>query len=258
MRIARVSYPDGTTGHGLVEGPPGAEVVAEIEGGPFDALTRTGREVPLSETELRAPVVPSKVVVIGRNYADHARESPAADSGGVPLIFLKPPTAVIGPGDEIPLPPGCGEVVFEGELAAVIGQVCRRVPAARADSVILGYTCANDVTARDLGRQTSSWTQAKSFDGFSPLGPWLSTGIDANDLRITTTVNGTVRQKDTTASMTHGIADLVAYVSSIMTLLPGDVILTGTPSGNGTVHHGDVVSVSIEGIGALSNTVVGP
>jgi 2-keto-4-pentenoate hydratase/2-oxohepta-3-ene-1,7-dioic acid hydratase in catechol pathway len=258
MRIARVVFPDGTTGHGLVEGPRGAEFVAEIEGGPFGTPARTGREVPLAETELRAPVLPSKVVVIGRNYADHARESPAADSGGVPLVFLKPPTAVIGPGDEIVLPPGEGEVVFEGELAVVIGQVCRRVPAADADSVILGYTCANDVTARDVGKRTASWTQAKSFDTFNPLGPWVSTGIDASALRITTTVNDIMRQNDTTASMTYGTADLVAYVSSIMTLLPGDVILTGTPSGNGPVHHGDVVSVSIEGIGALSNTVVEP
>ncbi|MEV5705082.1 fumarylacetoacetate hydrolase family protein [Actinoallomurus sp. NPDC052274] len=257
MRIARVIFPDGTTGHGLVEGPPGSEVVAEIDGAPFGAPVRTGREMPLAETELLAPVVPTKVVVIGRNYADHARESPAADSDGTALIFLKPPSAVIGPGGRITLPPECGDVVFEGELAVVIGRRCRRVPAADTGSVIWGYTCANDVTARDLGRQTSSWTQAKSFDTFSPLGPWVSTGIDASDLRITTTVNDSVRQTDSTASMTRGIADLVAYVSSIMTLLPGDVILTGTPSGNGTVRHGDVVSVSIEEIGTLSNAVVG-
>jgi 2-keto-4-pentenoate hydratase/2-oxohepta-3-ene-1,7-dioic acid hydratase in catechol pathway len=257
MRIARVIFPDGTTGHGLVEGPPGAEVVAEIAGEPFGGPARTGREVPLAATELLSPVAPTKVVVIGRNYADHARESPAADSGGTPLVFLKPPTAVIGPGERILLPPDCADVVFEGELAVVIGRACRRVRAADAGSVIWGYTCANDVTARDIGRTTSSWTQAKSFDTFCPLGPWVSTSVDVNDARITTTVNGTVRQEDSTASMTRGVADIVAYVNSIMTLLPGDVILTGTPSGNGTVRQGDVVSVSITGIGTLSNAVAG-
>jgi len=257
VRIARVTFPDGTTGHGVVDGPPGAETVAEIDGEPFGEPALTGRESSLADTELLAPVLPSKIVVIGRNYADHAAESSAPGAtDGPPLVFLKPTSAVLGPGGRVVLPPSSTDVAFEGELAVVIGRACRTVPPSGSSAVIWGYTCANDVTARDLGRQTSSWTQAKSFDTFSPLGPWVTTGLDPDNLGITTTVNDVVRQTDSTASMTRSVDDLVGYVSSIMTLLPGDVILTGTPAGNGALHDGDTVSVEIQGIGTLRHTVV--
>jgi 2-keto-4-pentenoate hydratase/2-oxohepta-3-ene-1,7-dioic acid hydratase in catechol pathway len=273
MRIARfaagsnVSY--GVVGSAQSDGAAGAAgtgalgdglVVAELAGHPFgvgqDSLRFTGARYPLAEVRLLAPVLPSKVVAIGQNYADHAREmggQPPAE----PVIFLKPSTAVIGPGDPIARPAGISERVdFEGELAVVIGRLCREVPAERVPEVIFGYTCANDVTARDLQARDGQWARAKGFDTFCPLGPWIETEADPADLELTTTVNGEVMQHSRTSSLVHDVTALVVYVTEVMTLLPGDVLLTGTPAGVGPLVKGDEVTVTIEGVGTLSNPVV--
>ncbi|MGZ4616499.1 MAG: fumarylacetoacetate hydrolase family protein, partial [Actinomycetes bacterium] len=193
---------------------------------------------------------------IGRNYADHAKEM-GGEVAEVPVVFLKPSTSVIGPGESIQYPVGISrEVHYEGELAAVIGRLCREVPVERAADVVLGFTCGNDVTARDLQRAEPQWGRAKGFDTFGPLGPWIETDADASDLAVTTTVNGELRQAGRTSQMLHGVAELVAHVSAAMTLLPGDVILTGTPAGVGPLDIGDEVAVTIEGIGTLTNQVV--
>jgi 2-keto-4-pentenoate hydratase/2-oxohepta-3-ene-1,7-dioic acid hydratase in catechol pathway len=201
-------------------------------------------------------VLPSKIVAIGRNYAEHARElgnEPPAE----PLIFLKPSTSVIGPGDAIIRPEELSERVdFEGELAIVFGRLCRDVPAARVPEVIFGYTCANDVTARDLQAKDGQWTRAKGFDTFCPLGPWIETALDPADVHLTTAVNGEIKQDSRTSLLIHDIATLVSYVTSVMTMIPGDVLLTGTPAGIGPLVAGDSVAVTIEGIGTLANRVV--
>jgi 2-keto-4-pentenoate hydratase/2-oxohepta-3-ene-1,7-dioic acid hydratase in catechol pathway len=174
-----------------------------------------------------------------------------------PVIFLKPSTAVIGPGDFITRPAGLSERVdFEGELAVVIGRICRDVPVERVPEVVFGYTCANDVTARDLQARDGQWARAKGFDTFCPLGPWIETDTDPADLELSTTVNGDVRQHSRTSLLLHDVAALVSYVSAVMTLLPGDVLLTGTPAGVGPLQKGDEVSVTIQGIGTLTNPVV--
>lgn len=216
----------------------------------------TGARYPVADVRLLAPVLPSKVVAIGRNYAEHARElgnEPPAE----PLIFLKPSTSVIGPGDAIIRPAELSERVdFEGELAIVFGRLCRDVPAARVPEVIFGYTCANDVTARDLQAKDGQWTRAKGFDTFCPLGPWIETALDPADVRLTTAVNGEIKQDSRTSLLIHDIATLVSYVTSVMTMIPGDVLLTGTPAGIGPLVAGDSVAVTIEGIGTLANRVV--
>jgi 2-keto-4-pentenoate hydratase/2-oxohepta-3-ene-1,7-dioic acid hydratase in catechol pathway len=195
-------------------------------------------------------------VAIGKNYEEHARET-GSEPPAEPLIFLKPSTAVIGPGDAIVRPDRLSERVdFEGELALVFGRLCRDVPAARVPEVIFGYTCANDVTARDLQLSDGQWSRAKGFDTFCPLGPWIETGLDPADVRLTTTVNGEVRQDARTSLLIHDIATLVSYVTAVMTMLPGDVLLTGTPAGIGPLVAGDSVSVSVEGIGTLTNRVL--
>jgi 2-keto-4-pentenoate hydratase/2-oxohepta-3-ene-1,7-dioic acid hydratase in catechol pathway len=174
-----------------------------------------------------------------------------------PLIFMKPSTAVIGPAEVIGYPEKLSSRVdFEGELAVIIGRLCREVPAARAADVIFGYTCANDVTARDLQKRDVQYTRAKGFDTFCPLGPWITTGVDPSDLRIQTTLNGEVKQDSRTSKMIHSIPTLIEYISQVMTLLPGDVILTGTPEGVGPMEVGDQVSVTIESIGTLSNRIL--
>jgi 2-keto-4-pentenoate hydratase/2-oxohepta-3-ene-1,7-dioic acid hydratase in catechol pathway len=248
-------------GTGAVLGPESGELtVAEIAGHPFGPSVGeaklTGVTYPLADVRLLAPVLPSKVVAIGRNYLEHARET-GAEPPAEPLIFLKPSTAVIGPGDAIVRPVDLSQRVdYEGELAIVFGRLCRDVPAARVPEVIFGYTCANDVTARDLQAKDGQWTRAKGFDTFCPLGPWIETDLDAADVRLTTTVNGEVRQDSRTSLLIHDITRLVTYVTAVMTMLPGDVLLTGTPEGIGPVVAGDSVSVTIEGIGALTNRVI--
>jgi 2-keto-4-pentenoate hydratase/2-oxohepta-3-ene-1,7-dioic acid hydratase in catechol pathway len=264
VRIARFAKGDGVA-YGIVEGEPGQpQVVAELYGHPFgvdpSGVRLTGQRYPLAEVRLLAPVLPSKVVAVGKNYAGHAREmrelignEPPAE----PVIFLKPSTSVTGTGDPIAYPVKLSDRVdFEGELAVIIGRLCRDVPKERAEDVIFGYACANDVTARDLQARDGQWTRAKGFDTFCPLGPWMETGADPSDLGITTTVNGEVRQHARTRELLWDVPSLIAYVSSVMTLLPGDVLLTGTPEGVGPLTDGDEVSVTIESVGTLTNRVV--
>jgi 2-keto-4-pentenoate hydratase/2-oxohepta-3-ene-1,7-dioic acid hydratase in catechol pathway len=271
VRIARFAH-GGDVGYGIVEDAAqdgvagtvtGADAdglaVAELLGHPFgigdEAIRLTGSRYPLADVRLLAPVLPSKVVAIGRNYADHAREL-GNEVPDDPIIFLKPSTAVVGPRDPIVYPTQLSERVdFEGELAVVIGRLCRQVPPERVGEVIFGYTCANDVTARDLQAKDGQWARAKGFDTFCPLGPWIETDIDPADLELTTIVNGEIRQNSRTSLLLHNVTALVAYVSAVMTLLPGDVLLTGTPAGVGPLKDGDEVSVTIEGIGTLTNGV---
>jgi len=233
--------------------------IAELRGHPFapgESVQFSGVTYPLDEVRLLAPVLPSKVVAVGKNYADHAREM-GGEPPAEPVLFLKPSTAVTGPRDPIGYPVKLTQRVdFEGELAVIIGRLCREVPAAQAASVIFGYTCANDVTARDLQSRDGQWTRAKGFDTFCPLGPWIETAVDPGDLALSTSVNGEVRQQARTSQLLHDVPALVEYISAVMTLLPGDVLLTGTPAGVGPLEDGDEVSVTIEGIGTLTNTVV--
>ncbi len=256
MRIARF-----TTGEdprfGLVEGEAGQEVLHVVVGDPLYApLQATGEQLPLADARLLAPVIPrSKVVGIGRNYAAHAREG-GNEVPAEPLVFLTPNTAVIGPGDPIVLPAGSNEVHYEGELAVVIGRVCKDVPRQRVPEVVLGYTVANDVTARDWQRGDGQWARAKGFDTSCPLGPYIVPDLDVGDLRLTTRLDGVVVQDGRTSDMVFDVAELVSHVSTAFTLLPGDVILTGTPAGVGPLVAGQRVEVEIEGIGTLSNPVV--
>jgi 2-keto-4-pentenoate hydratase/2-oxohepta-3-ene-1,7-dioic acid hydratase in catechol pathway len=262
VRIARFAKGDGVS-YGVVEGEPEVGLrIAELHGHPFGtdpgAVRLTGFSYPLAEVRLLAPVLPSKVVAAGGNYASHVREMNGDPSvrGSEPVLFLKPSTAVTGPGESINYPVKLTDRIdFEGELAVIIGRICREVPRERADEVIFGYTCANDVTARDLQARDGQWTRAKGFDTFCPLGPWIETGTDPADLGLVTTVNGTIRQQARTSDLLWDVPALIAYVSQVMTLLPGDVLLTGTPSGVGPLTDGDEVSVTIESIGTLTNRV---
>ena len=221
----------------------------------FEDPVPTGEEVPLDAVRLLAPVLPSKIVAVGRNYADHAEElgNPMPEE---PMIFLKPSTSVIGPGDDIPYPGQSTRVDHEAELAVVVGRLARRVPLEEVGKFVLGYTCANDVTARDLQDRDGQWTRAKSFDGFCPLGPWVETELNPLDLAVECRVNGDTRQAGRTSQIAFGPAELIEFVSQVMTLLPGDVVLTGTPAGVGPLQVGDRVEVEVEGIGVLQNGVV--
>jgi 2-keto-4-pentenoate hydratase/2-oxohepta-3-ene-1,7-dioic acid hydratase in catechol pathway len=265
MRIARYAF-GGEVRYGVVDSGPeaaGAEEnelqVAEIGGHPFgaaDAIRFSGARYPLADVRLLAPVLPSKVVAIGKNYAAHAREM-GGEPPAEPVIFLKPSTAVSGPVDPIVRPVRLSQRVdYEGELAVVIGRPARDVPPEQAAGIIFGYTCANDVTARDLQAKDGQWARAKGFDTFCPLGPWIETELSPADLEISTTVNGEVRQLSRTSLLLHDVPALISFVSAVMTLLPGDVLLTGTPDGVGPLEQGDHVSVTIEGIGTLDNRVV--
>jgi 2-keto-4-pentenoate hydratase/2-oxohepta-3-ene-1,7-dioic acid hydratase in catechol pathway len=250
VRIARFSI-DGTVGFGVVEG----DQLDIIKGHPFAGVERSGRRVPVDKVRLLPPVLPSKVVAVGRNYAEHARELGNAVPEA-PITFFKPSTSVIGPGDPIAYPSFTSDIHHEAELAVVIGRLCREVPAERAHEVILGYTCANDLTARDVQQRESQWARAKGFDGSCPLGPWVETELDPSDLTLMCTVNGEQRQLGRTSEMVRSIAELIVHITASMTLLPQDVILTGTPAGVGPLHVGDEVAVTIEGIGTLTNKVV--
>lgn len=240
----------------MVEGGPGEEFISGISGHPFGPIQFTGERYSLSQVRLVAPMLPSKVVAIGKNYADHAQEM-GGEVPDEPLVFLKPSTSVIGSGEAIAYPTTLSQRVdYEGELAVVIGRLCREVPRERAHEVIFGYTCANDVTARDLQKKDVQFTRAKGFDTFCPLGPWIQTELDPSDVGIVTSVNGEIKQSSRTSKLMYDIPALIAHVSAVMTLIPGDVILTGTPEGVGPLNVGDEVSVFIEGIGTLSNRVV--
>ncbi len=231
------------------------EMVRPMRGHPFGEMDLVDGTVPLAGLRMLPPVLPSKVIGIGKNYADHAAEM-GGDPPTTPLIFLKPNTAVIGPGGAIRLPEQSQRVDFEAELAVVIGKLCRHVTADDADSVILGYTCANDVTARDLQLADGQWARAKGFDTFCPLGPWIQTDPLSDAAVVQCEVNGDVRQQAPISDLIFGVPKLIEHVSSVMTLLPGDVILTGTPAGIGPLTDGDHVKVTIDGIGSLSNEVV--
>jgi 2-keto-4-pentenoate hydratase/2-oxohepta-3-ene-1,7-dioic acid hydratase in catechol pathway len=250
VRIVRYSR-QGEVGFGVHED----EAVAAITPHPFGPFEYTGQRFDAGEVRLLAPVLPSKVVAVGRNYAEHAREL-GNEVPPTPVLFLKPSTSVVGPGDPIVRPEGVGRVDFEGELAVVVGKLVRRLAPVDAIQAVLGFTCANDVTARDLQRADDQWTRAKGFDTFCPLGPWIETDLDSSDLALHTLVNGEVRQHARTSQLEHGVADLLAFVSRVMTLLPGDVLLTGTPAGVGPLEPGDRVEVEVEGVGVLANEVV--
>ena len=213
--------------------------------------------VAAGSVRLLAPVTPSKIVAIGLNYADHAAEA-NRELPKEPMLFIKPSTAVIGPGDEIIYPPQTSNLHYEGELAIVIGKTARNVPMAEARRHVLGYTCANDVTARDLQRRDVQFTRGKGFDTFAPLGPWIVTDIDPSDLAIQTRLNGAVRQNSRTSKLIFNCEYLISFISSVMTLLPGDVISTGTSAGVGPMQVGDTVEVEIEQIGCLRNTIAAP
>jgi len=254
VRIARFSFGEAASANFAFGAIEGGEI-AVIGGHPFGEVSLTGQRLPLAGVRLLPPILPSKIVAIGKNYADHAREM-GGEPPAEPVIFLKPSTSVIGPGAPIVYPALSQQVDYEGELAVVIGRLCRDVPVDRAKDVVLGYTCANDVTARDLQRSDGQWSRAKGFDTFCPLGPWIDTEVDPSDLAISTAVNGETKQSARTSLLLHDVDELIAYVSAVMTLLPGDVILTGTPAGVGPVVAGDEISVAIDGIGTLTNAVV--
>jgi len=257
VRIARYTLGEDPA-YGIVESDPGAEVIRPLQGDPLyvGIVPAAGEPIPLEEVRLLAPVIPrSKVIGIGKNYAEHAREM-GGEAPAEPLMFLVPNTAVVGPGDPVVVPRGSETVDYEGELAVVVGKIVKDVAESQALDCVWGYTCANDVSERTWQRGDGQWARAKGFDTSCPLGPWIVTGLDASALAITTRRDGEVVQQGTTADMIHGVAQLVAYASRFFTLLPGDVILTGTPAGVGPVRPGQRVSVEIEGIGVLDNPFV--
>ena len=229
-------------------------IIAILRGHPFGELDPDGRVIPTSEVKLLAPILPSKIIGIGKNYADHAVEMDS-ELPIEPLMFLKPNTSVIGPNEFIVLPQQSAMVHHEAELAVVSGRFCKDVPRERVAEVILGYTCANDVSARDVQKSDGQWTRAKGFDTFCPLGPWIETDLDPSEVEIAAYVGSEQRQSGNTKDLIFSVLDLVSYVSHQMTLLPGDVILTGTPAGVGPIVAGDEVEISIEGIGSLVNPV---
>jgi len=228
-----------------------------VRGGSYSiehGIVSGGEVIPLEDVELLTPCQPSKIICVGLNYVEHARELKMT-LPEEPIIFLKPPTAALSPGGEIIYPPSSRQVDYEGELAVVIGKMGRNIPADEAEGHILGYTCFNDVTARDLQQRDTQWTRAKSFDTFAPFGPWIAS-IDPSGVDIETRVNGETVQKSNTSDLIFGVPRLIEFISGIMTLQPGDVIATGTPPGVGQLHLGDLVEVEIEGIGVLENSVV--
>ena len=255
MRIARFTVHD-TLHFGLVEGEPGEETITVLSGDPFyTGINPTDKRYPINDVRLLAPIIPrSKVIGVARNWRDHASEL-GNETPTTPQFFFKPNTSVIGPGDPIALPEWSDNVSFEGELAVVIGRIAKSVPLGRVPEVIYGFTVANDLTARDAQKTDIQWARAKGFDGACPLGPWIETDLDTDDLTIQTWVDGDLKQDGTTADMVFSVAELVAAASEYFTLLPGDVILTGTPAGVGRLSAGNEVEIEVEGIGSLINTV---
>lgn len=253
MKIVRFRAGDDIA-YGLAE----SEGVTLYQGSPFVAWEPTETIIPWDRVQLLAPTLPSKVVCVGRNYVEHAEELDN-EVPEEPLIFLKPATSVIGPDSRIVLPPQSSEIHHEAELVAVIGKLAKNVPAEDASRYIFGYTAGNDITARDLQRSDGQWTRAKGFDTFCALGPAVETEFDPLEkMAVECRVNGDVRQAGFTSDMVFGVAEILEYVSSVMTLLPGDVIMTGTPSGVGPIVDGDLVEVEVEGIGVITNSVVRP
>lgn len=257
MRIVRFVHGDDAPSYGVVQGEPGDEWIAAVAGDPlYTQVSGTGTRFDLDEVRLLAPVLPrSKVIGVGRNYADHAAEfdNPVPTE---PALFFIPNTSVVGPDDPVAIPSFVEKVGYEGELAVVIGSMCKDVQREQALDVVFGYTCANDVTARDLQKSDLQWARAKGLDTFTPLGPWIETDLDPSDLRLVTRVDGDVVQDGRTSDMVFDVPALIEYISAAFTLLPGDVILAGTPAGVGLVEAGQRVEVEIEGIGAFGNPFV--
>lgn len=252
MKIARFTY-RGDVAYGSVD--PGKGEIRELAGSPFEGTHPTGVSRPLADIRLLAPAVPSKIVAIGLIYKDHAREMGTVVPEE-PLIFLKAPSALNHPGGDVVYPRASRRVDHEAELAVVIGKKAKDVTEREARSVILGYTCLNDVTARDLQAKDVQYARAKGFDTFAPVGPWIETDLDPSALAIRCLVNGRVKQDSNTREMDKSVFALVEHISHVMTLYPGDIIATGTPPGVGPVQVGDVMTVEIEGIGFLTNRVV--
>lgn len=244
--------------YGTLEG----DIIRSLRGSPFacfkgpgSLLVFDGDSYELGEVRLLAPCLPSKIVGLGLNYRSHAKET-KLPIPVVPLIFLKPSTAVVGPGDEIILPRFSRRVDYEGELGAIMGRKAKDVPKDRAKDYILGYTCVNDVSERYAQKEDGQWTRAKGFDTFAPMGPWIETEVAPDDLKLETYLNGKLRQSACTRDLIFGVDDLISFISGVMTLLPGDIIATGTPSGIGRMNPGDIVEVRIDKIGTLRNFVV--
>ncbi len=250
MKIVRFAA-DRKVKYGLLDG----ESIQSIGGKPYRYVKPAASCYRLGEVKLLSPCVPSKIVALGLNYHSHAREFnlPLSDA---PLLFLKPSTAVIGQGDSIVYPPSSSRVDYEGELAVVIKKLAWRVSRGDALDYVLGYTCFNDVTARDLQAMDKQWTRAKGFDTFAAVGPCIETELDPGNVVLETYLNGELKQRTSTADLIFGVPELVSFISSVMTLLPGDIIATGTPSGIGPMRPGDTVEVKIEPIGTLRNHVV--
>ncbi|HXD62634.1 MAG TPA: fumarylacetoacetate hydrolase family protein [Lacisediminihabitans sp.] len=249
MKIARFSN-GADPRYGIVDG----DELVVLAGDPmFSGYDTTGERVPLSEAKLLAPVIPrSKVVCVGLNYADHKADM-HTEGPEAPLLFLKPNTSVVGPGDEIVIPPVDGRIVHEGEIAMVVGRIAKQVKAADFADYVFGYTIANDVSARDQMFIDGQWARAKGYDTFCPIGPWIETELDTTSLEIQTYVDGEPRRHGNTKDMLHGFAEIFEYASDVWTLLPGDIIITGTPAGLGGFVAGQTVDIEVEGIGTLSN-----
>ncbi|SFT75306.1 2-keto-4-pentenoate hydratase/2-oxohepta-3-ene-1,7-dioic acid hydratase (catechol pathway) [Geodermatophilus amargosae] len=259
VRIVRFASPSGMS-FGVLDGDG---QVAQIEGHPFGTISFTGQRFAQADVRLLSPILPSKVVCVGKNYSDHVKEMNTGDAPERPLLFLKPSTSVIGPGDAIRIPAGSTNVHHEVELAVVIGaRGARNLTPEQVPGSVFGYTIGNDVTERDMQKADGQWTRAKGFDSFCPLGPWIETdlrgvGKDPADLEITCTVDGEPRQAGRTSQLLFDVPTLVSYISQVMTLLPGDVVLTGTPAGVGPIRPGQRVECAIEGLGSLTNSVSG-
>lgn len=252
MRIARFSAKaGGDPRFGIVDD----DELVVLAGDPmFAGLDTTGERVPLADVRLLAPVIPrSKVVCVGLNYSDHRKDLPEVTGPATPLLFLKPNTAVVGPGDAIMIPPVEGRIVHEGELVIVIGKIAKQIRQEDWADYVFGYTVGNDVSARDVMFSDGQWARAKGYDTFAPIGPWIETELDPSQLDISTTVDGEPRRAGNTRDMIHSVAEVVAFASDVFTLLPGDIIMTGTPAGLGGFVDGQTVEITIEGIGTLSN-----
>lgn len=249
MRYARVQTDAGAAYARIQD-----DLLLLLDGAPFLGGQPTGQTLPLCGARLLAPCEPSKIVAVGINYRDHATEM-GHDLPQDPIIFIKPATSVIGPEDAIIRPADAQRVDYEAELAFVVGARCKDVSAADAHRYIFGYTCLNDVTARDLQKRDGQWTRAKGFDTFCPLGPWIETQFDPTCAGVRSRLNGRVMQQSDIAYFINPVPALLAFVSRVMTLLPGDVVTTGTPSGIGPMQAGDVIEIEVDGIGTLRNTV---
>jgi 2-keto-4-pentenoate hydratase/2-oxohepta-3-ene-1,7-dioic acid hydratase in catechol pathway len=250
MRFVRFQIGKESPKYGWLDG----ERVGELTAPPFSEHNRLNAVLDLNKVKLLAPILPSKIIGVGRNYSEHAREQ-GVEISEYPILFMKPTSTIIGHEEVILLPPQSKQVEHEAELAVVIGKCGRWIKDEEAKKYILGYTIANDVTARDLQSRDGQWTRAKGFDTFCPLGPWIENEVDVSDSMISCRVNGDLRQMASTREMIFPLSQIIAYISSIMTLLPGDVILTGTPAGVGAIKSGDEIEISIDGLGLLKNKV---